>query len=304
MTRPIVGFGHSMGGSIMLDLALMHPRLLTSVIVIEAIAASSQKGGSWPGVAAITKRKDSWPSKDAAMKYFRKAPIHKRWDPRVLDLLQAHSFTAPNGPSDPTVALKTSKYQEAISFARAAFPESRDSKAAMGVFDRKNHPEMVGVETDHNAPLHRPEATTIYRQIASLRPSCLLIYGTHSQFSANLPWRRKEKMDNIGIGTGGSGGAPEGRVGEIDIEGSHWMPFEKPDALGQALGEWLDAEMRRWQQEEAEHEKAWSAVPVEQRSQVSDEWLYWTDRLYGKEAMARLAGARKKGDKSSGKPKL
>ena len=301
MPRPIVGFGHSMGGSVMLDLALMHPRLLTSVIAIEPTAGSNQKGGSWPGVASITFRKDRWRSADDAIDYFRKAPIHKRWNSRVLELYRQYGLkhespnTEVDAPGSQTI-LKTSKHQEALNFARASFPASPDHGLDTIEFDRENHPEIVGVETDPKAPMYRPESTTIFKQLPSLRPSCFYIYGKDSTFSANLPWKRKEKMQVTGIGPGGSGGDPEGRVEEMDLPGSHFFPFEIPDELGQAVGVWLDAEMTKWREAEAAHSDAWSAVPVEKRGAVSDEWVYWTKRLFKTPA--------KGADGTAGKSKL
>ncbi|KAK4548584.1 hypothetical protein LTR36_009494 [Oleoguttula mirabilis] len=285
MPRPIVGFGHSMGGSVLLDMALLHPRLLTSLMLVEPIASSSQNG-SWDGVAQILFRKDRWQSLDAAMKYFGKAPLHKRWDPQVFELYRQHGFrdvpegVKPDIPEGAGVTLKTSRHQEALNYARAAFPESKDHSLDTILFDRYYHPEAIGVENEAGCPLYRPESTTLFKQLPSLRPSCLYLYGTESTFSAALAYRRKEKMEVTGTGTGGSGGAPEGRVKEMEFPGSHWSPFERPVELGQTFAAWLGEEMRRWRELEGKHSESWSAIPTEKRSAVNEDWPYWMRKLF------------------------
>lgn len=288
MPRPIVGFGHSMGGSVILDLALLHPRLLTSVITFEPTARSSQEGDSWSSVGSITFRRDQWQSPDAAMDYFRKAPIHKRWDPKVLELYRRYGLCEVSGPAGPdvpedsrTTTLKTSKHQEALSFARASLPASQDHGLETIRYDRKNHPEIVGLQDGAANPLYRPESMTIFKQLPALRPSCLYLYGGESTFAAATPWRRKERMEATGSGPGGSGGAPDGRVKEFIFKGgSHFFPFEKPLELGQTMAIWMDEEMRGWHSAERQHSEGWSAVPVGERSAVSDDWLYWTKKLF------------------------
>ncbi|KAK5125404.1 hypothetical protein LTR85_000513 [Meristemomyces frigidus] len=287
MPRPLVGLGHSMGGSVILDLALLHPRLLTSVITVEPIAGSTQHGGQWTSVAQILFRKDKWRSPEAAMEYFRKAPLHKRWHPKVLELYHQHGFMNLPARGEPGlsqdaagVTLKTSRHQEALNFARASFPASPDHGLETIRFDRRCHPEIVGVGNEPGNPMYRPESTTIFKQLPSLRPSCLLIYGTESTFSETSALRRKEKMEAIGTGPGGSGGAPEGRVKEMNVKGSHWLPFEQPLEFAQTVGAWLGEEMMRWRTLEVQDNEAWSATPMDRRSTVSADWSYWMTKLF------------------------
>ncbi|KAH9828877.1 toxin biosynthesis protein [Teratosphaeria destructans] len=284
--RPIVGFGHSMGGTVIMDLALMHPRLMTSIVTFEPSAARSQAGGSWPGAASITSRRDKWPSRQAAVDHFSKSPVHRQWDSKVLELYLEHGLIdlpaeAEREPGP--AALKTPKHQEAVNFARAAWPKFRDQQPTSETvqFDRQSHPEAIAVPNAPGNPMYRPEMTKTFEQLPSLRPSCLYVYGSKSVFSSSKPEKRREKLQATGVGSGGSGGVEEGRVKESEIEGgTHWAPFEKPAEVAGQMGIWLDQEIELWRVSEEAESQAWEGVPVEQRSMVDDDWVYWMDRLF------------------------
>ncbi|KAE8422768.1 hypothetical protein BDV36DRAFT_194504 [Aspergillus pseudocaelatus] len=82
MPRPIIGLGHSIGAVQQISLSLIHPRLLTSIILIEPFIHDIEDGagGSW--VAAAARRKDVWPSHSAAAK--ASCEIWKNWDLRAI----------------------------------------------------------------------------------------------------------------------------------------------------------------------------------------------------------------------------
>ncbi|KAF2772947.1 hypothetical protein EJ03DRAFT_371411 [Teratosphaeria nubilosa] len=242
--------------------------------------------GRLPGAASTTFRRDKWPSREAAIDYFSKSPVHKQWDPRVLDLYFDHGLMdlpaeAEREPGP--AALKTPKHQEAVNFARAAWPRSRDQQPTTETvqFERQSHPEAIAVPNVPGNPIYRPEMTKTFEQLPRLRPSCLYVYGSKSVFSSSKPENRRENLEVIGVGSGGTGGAEEGRVKESEIEGgTHWAPFEKPAEVAKKMGFWLDQEIELWRVSEEAESKAKEGVPVEQRSMVDDDWVYWMDRLF------------------------
>ena len=86
MPRPIVGIGHSMGGSNLVNLSLMHPRLLETLVLIDpVIARLPSVNGNWGPASASAFRRDRWPSRKVAETSFKRSKFYQTWDPRVLD---------------------------------------------------------------------------------------------------------------------------------------------------------------------------------------------------------------------------
>lgn len=93
---------------------------------------------------------------------------------------------------------------------------------------------------------------------------------------------RREKLESTGIATGGSGGASRGRVQDRVVEGSHFAPFEKPEIIAELAAAWYECEIDRWRSELAEEEQAFQATPYGKRSMVSEDWMRWVQKLWGK----------------------
>ncbi|CAG8978896.1 hypothetical protein HYALB_00005233 [Hymenoscyphus albidus] len=66
LQRPIVGIGHSLGGCVMINLALLHPRLLTTVIAIEPVINKNGLEKHFTGAYPITFKRDTWPTRKEA----------------------------------------------------------------------------------------------------------------------------------------------------------------------------------------------------------------------------------------------
>jgi pimeloyl-ACP methyl ester carboxylesterase len=280
------GFGHSMGGAILINVALMHPRLFTTVVNFEAsICRSPRQYTTLPGYF-ITFRKDQWPSRDAAAKYLSKHPLYKTWDPAVLDLFLQYGLrdgptllypNALSSGSSVPVTLTTSKHQEITDYTRAAFPPDRSTPIADFQPTANGHPDIGDASWRHpKEAFYRPETTLMFPQLPYLRPSCLWLYGSDSTFMSDRA-NRQDKTNVTGTGIGGSGGVAAGRVKEIDVSGGgHYLPLEAPRKLAvEVLGPWFDTEVERWVKETEEERKEWESVALEKRSQVSDDFLYW-----------------------------
>lgn len=293
MTQPIVGFGHSMGGNVIVNLALLHPRLLTTVVAIEPVINTSPAEMNFIGTFPLTIKKDRWQSKDAAMASIVKSPFYAKWDPRVLDLYREHglrmlpTYLYPSGQleSKDNVTLTTSKHQEALSFARAAFPTSLDQPLETFVPTTTSHPDLGADRHPKNA-FYRPESTMTFQQLPFLRPSCFYIYGGKSHMASAHEKGRKEKLAATGIATGGSGGAARGKVKDVVVEASHFAPFENPELIAELAGRWYDSELDRWRSETDEEERAIRAIPHQKRSLVTEDWTRWVHKLWGKKPSA------------------
>ncbi|KAH0154721.1 putative toxin biosynthesis protein, partial [Aureobasidium melanogenum] len=90
-TRPIIGVGHSMGTICLGLLAQMHPRLLTSIVMLDAIIIHKQMPAWIPMTRLPSFRKDLWPSRQAAEAAFRKNALLKPFDERVVQKILEQS---------------------------------------------------------------------------------------------------------------------------------------------------------------------------------------------------------------------
>ncbi|THX72932.1 putative toxin biosynthesis protein [Aureobasidium pullulans] len=89
-TRPIIGVGHSMGTISLSLLAQMHPRLLTSIVMLDAIIVHKPLPAWVPMTRMPSFRRDLWPSRQTAEAAFRKNVLLKPFDPRVVDKILQH----------------------------------------------------------------------------------------------------------------------------------------------------------------------------------------------------------------------
>ena len=71
MTMPIVGFGHSLGGTALLELSSIHPRLFTALLLFDPVIGLSTKNAGLILINASIRRPDLWPSRRDAEDFFR-----------------------------------------------------------------------------------------------------------------------------------------------------------------------------------------------------------------------------------------
>jgi pimeloyl-ACP methyl ester carboxylesterase len=94
--EPAFLVGHSLGGFLSLMCAAVHPKLARGVLLLDSpilggwkshavrAAKRTQLVGSISPGAVSRKRKNRWPSRDAALEHFRHKKAFARWDPQVL----------------------------------------------------------------------------------------------------------------------------------------------------------------------------------------------------------------------------
>ncbi|OQN98856.1 hypothetical protein B0A48_15202 [Cryoendolithus antarcticus] len=295
--RPIIGIGHSMGGCHLVNLSLMHPRLFTTLILIDpVIQRLPSRSGNYGPAKASTVRRDRWPSRKAAEAAFKRSKFYQTWDPRVLDLwvkyglrelptllhsdIKATPAVLPAISADPSsaaittaeteVTLLTTKHQEVFTFMRpnyptADFPEPSEKPNPL------THPD-VDPAAGPNDPFYRPEPLATFHKLPALRPGVQYIFGDQSFLSA--PMLKADKMAATGSGIGGSGGVTAGRVREHTFKGiGHLIPMEVVGETADVCTEWLVPELTRWKQLEQLENEAWSRVPSEEKGRMNEEFL-------------------------------
>ncbi|MBL8311444.1 MAG: alpha/beta hydrolase [Burkholderiales bacterium] len=113
--RAIVG--HSMGGYIALQTAARHPERFSDVVLLDSpiptgwranlLSLSQLTGLAYrAGPAPIAaRRRDRWPSRDAAREFFQAKAFVRRWAPGVLDDFIAHALVATGDNDEVTLRI-------------------------------------------------------------------------------------------------------------------------------------------------------------------------------------------------------
>ncbi|KXT10852.1 hypothetical protein AC579_1934 [Pseudocercospora musae] len=298
MKRPIIGIGHSMGGNNLVNLALMHPRLFTTLILIDpVIQRYPSVGGNFGPARASTVRRDRWSNREEAETKAKKSKMFQTWDSRVLEKWMEHGFrelptplypesktsrSLPTISADPTTSskqpdpktereltLKTTKFQEVFTFLRPNFP-TQEFPDPENSPNPQTHPDVPSW-TSPKSPFYRPEPLFTFTRLPNLRPSVLYIFGELSDLSA--PLLRADKLAQTGIGWGGSGGVEKGRVREHVFEGvGHLIPMEVVGETADVSATWVGDEVRRWKTTEEEFRREWEKIPQREKAVFSEEF--------------------------------
>ena len=165
------------------NLAIMHPRLLSTIILIEPVILDEGAGESNPALPS-TLRRDIWDARAKAEASLRKA--FATWDQRALERFLQYGLRAvPTAlydtcrtehiPPD-SVTLTTSKHQEAWAYAQINFEPKHSG------LDRLLLPDWDPiVELPQLAA--RPECLITMRNLPYIRPSVLYVFGAKSPLS-------------------------------------------------------------------------------------------------------------------------
>jgi pimeloyl-ACP methyl ester carboxylesterase len=274
MPRPIIGIGHSMGGGHLANLAYIHPRLLTTLVLIDPVIQtySSVAPHVGPNPARLsTFRRDVWPSREAAAKGFKASKFYQAWDPRVLDRWIEHGLrdmpTLLHPDKAPKVTLKTPAAQEVFTFLRPNYEGNGHNGRAI---NRKTHPDL-NPTVPSIYPFYRAEGPQTYFRLEELRPSVLYIFGGKSD--VGTPENCKAKMDHTGVGVGGSGGAAAGRVRSVLFEDiGHLIAMEAVDRTADNASEWIGNEIQQWKVDEEEHNRNWVSKTLIEKQSIDEQW--------------------------------
>jgi pimeloyl-ACP methyl ester carboxylesterase len=286
MIRPIVGIGHSMGGTILANLALLHPRLLETLVLIDPIIHRRifADGYRTPALASA-RRRDVWPSRTAAAEYFRKNKYYRKWDERVLErwlqyglrnlptAIHPHPYHTQVLGAD-AVTLTTTKHQEVFTFLRPTFDAYSypDLGAQLGGPSSVPHKEYTPEAALPDYPFERSEPVITFKMLPFVRPSVLYVFGSESHYTACEP--TADKVGTTGVGIGGSGGAARGRVAGVMVENvGHLIPMEAVGRTAELSTKWLVDEMAAWREKETIERSEWAYIPDEQKRTISDQYL-------------------------------
>ena len=299
MKRPLIGIGHSMGGTHLLNLSLMHPRFFTTLVLIDpVIQRLPSVSGNYAPAKASTVRRDRWPNRKAAEAAFKKSKFYQTWDPRVLAKWTEHGLrempthlypepapisstvlpavsadpstaTVPQSKAERELTLKTTRHHEVATFMR---PNFKSAKIPFPSTDPNpiTHPD-VDPEVLPNTPFYRPEPMMTFAKLPFVRPSVFYVFGDQSHLS--VPLLRADKLAHTGTGLGGSGGVTKGRVADVLFKGvGHLIPMEITRETAEAAAGWITPEIERWREIEDAESKEWATVPYPLKSQLSEEY--------------------------------
>ncbi|KAI8654491.1 AB hydrolase-1 domain-containing protein [Fusarium keratoplasticum] len=273
---PLVGIGHSFGASILANVALIHPRLMTSLVLLDPVISrfTSTPSSAGPAAASLNRR-DVWPSREEAAKSFGQSPFYRTWDPRVLQRWIEHGLRNMSGTN--AVTLTTTKHQEVFTYVRPSW-DAYDAEGREVI-----RPDLaIDLDPSLNEnwptyPVYRPEGPRTLASLPALRPSVLYLFGGRSEISSVE--LREEKLALTGTGVGGSGGVKAGRVSSVVSEESgHLVPLEAPGLCARVAAEWMASELTRWLAEEREYE-AWARRPAAEKTTMSDQLRHHVSQM-------------------------
>ncbi|KAF2662584.1 alpha/beta-hydrolase [Lophiostoma macrostomum CBS 122681] len=273
MKAPYVGLGHSFGGFQIVNLALIHPSLFHSIILIDPFLQDFAPPG--PNAALMASmRRDTWDSRAAAEKQMSKNPFFKAMDPRVLQkYLKFGLRDLPDGK----VTLATPKSQEAWSFVRSNFepvPEDTNTVEARRR-ERLLSPDMLPFSAASTMMYARPETVPVLDSVSHLRPRTLFVHGEYSHI--NHEEIREMQLSKVGVGPGGNGGVADGGVETAIVEdGSHLCCFEKPAVVAADAANWLKKETARWKEEKEFYATLDRAKSKDDIKELSEKWVSGT----------------------------
>lgn len=273
----------------------MHPRLMHTLVLLDPVIQDQTTQFDSAAVFEYreviakttqlsTYRRDMWPSRTVAAQSFKKNPFYQAWDPRVLDRWIQYGLrdlpTAIYPPEEPSaskigdggdnrpVTLRTTRHQEVFTFSRPNYDGPPGKKVPV---NKVTHPDL-NPRHFGTFPFYRPEPARIFAQIPHLRPSVLYIFGMNSDMS--LPPMIEDKLVNTGVGIGGSGGVPAGRVRDVRLaEIGHLVAQEAPTQCAENAATWLGFELKRFRAEEEAFRAQWSQKSKVQKLTVDDRWL-------------------------------
>ncbi|CZT20709.1 related to host-specific AK-toxin Akt2 [Ramularia collo-cygni] len=273
MPHPIVGIGHSMGASHLAHLALLHPRLMHALVIIDPVFQLQGGGQTW--ARASTFRRDHWPSRKIAEEKLSANPGLKSWDPVVLKkflefgLRDCPTEMYPEVPSkgDVPVTLQSTVAQEVYNYIEPTYHDPR-LLVPKHLEGREFHPDDVAKASGAN--FMRAEMAILWRRLEELQPSVMYIFGNTSTVSGEEA--RKAKIERTGRGVGGNGGVDTDMVKEVVLSCGHLVPLEMPKDTAVSCAEFVDAEVARWVDEETERRVIWNGLSREGQVGLNDLW--------------------------------
>ncbi len=101
LSPPVILAGHSLGAMLCLQVAAETPGLVSGLVLMEPIARG-RRGDPWPkarlndgrSLIDLTRmRRNHWPSREEAAKFFATNKSYRDWHPEVLEAFLSHGLT-------------------------------------------------------------------------------------------------------------------------------------------------------------------------------------------------------------------
>jgi hypothetical protein len=252
---------------------------------MEPVIVKDIYSGHAPQLSLMSlKRRDTWPSKSAAIQAARK--IYKRWDSRVLERWNEYGIRhlkasdhpqndAESSENDRPVTLTSSKYQEVLYYLRpnalGKVPLKEGDAKENTAYDPLFHPDIIGSAYE-TSPFYRSEGPIAWKMTKHIRPSLLYVFGDNSPIST--PETREGLLKRTGVGFGGSGGTNHSKVKGVVLKGAgHTAPLEMVVETASAIGPWLARALEQWQGDQFRIEQKWTNRSAEDRLKASAEWV-------------------------------
>ncbi len=278
MPRPILGIGHSVGGTSLAFLSFMHPRLFTSLILIEPAIYRDGSPQGGPLLTYTSLKRDFWKSKAELESWVRRNPIYKDWDQRVIKRLLR--FGVRKTPSllhqDEGFTFTTPKHQEAFMVARPRSRGVRDDARSLLAPEDQDSTRHVA-QAVNKSPFYNAECREAFRILPFLKPSTLFVNASQTAFTSLE--QRQSVLRVTGTGPGGSGGAELGQVSGVVLDGGHSLPFEEVLKTAKTIVHFADEQGKRWKIDEQEWQKKWLQKSPVERQTMDDKWLGHVKKL-------------------------
>ena len=224
----------------------------------------------------VFRRRDTWPSLDAARQAFRRLPYFSRYHPDVFEKLMQYDFRPvdPNQPSG-AVTLVTPSFLEASYFFRLDPPLKGGAERdyASRTIESQNMPGFYSPGMARIKALMPGIGTRV----------CYVWSGDQSSYFAPLnqgthfapPDYRNRVVEITGTGLGGQGGTSSGQVDQIYVEsGGHALPLENPVGTADVIANWLG---NRWWPEWQKEREHWKEEA--RFGKDTETWAEWTKRI-------------------------
>ena len=229
MPPPIVGISQSLSTCQFAFLSYFHPSLFQALVFVEPVIWHGPAPGAYAYLNHAAKKKDVWPSRQAAEEALRASRHYRTWDEQVLSRLFKYGLRD----------LPTLLHPYESTGAAAG----RAGERGVTLTTTKHQEVFMGFQGQSKVAV-RPETAEAFRLLPYLAPPVLYVSGVKSTFTSAQA--RHERLHRTGTGEGGSGGLAAGMVEETILNGGHLLPFENVDELGKAVAPFIDAKVRAW----------------------------------------------------------
>lgn len=238
------------------NLALLHPRLFNSLILIEsAIYAGLDRRMALTQSKGMAKRKEIINAPETLKARIDTLPFYQTWDPRARSALLEHGYVDARTSQPvnlnthvPKLPIRTStpRDSEVSLIYRPNFNfVGKDGPDKASIYERLAVPD-ANLAATNIYPFYRPENIGVYQRLEYIRASVFYIGGDAS--ASSTPEIRKHRLEHTGIGPGGSGGHRHDRVKEMVVHGGGHqiaMDVHLPEVT-KGIGGWVAEEMQLW----------------------------------------------------------